>query len=349
MKITIPEVQAIQMIGTQRSGSNLLRVMLNQSPEIVAPHPPHILEIFSPLVHLYGNLDIDRNFKSLIIDVCRLVKSNPVSWEVQLLPDEIYKRAKSRSLYEIFRVVYATYAESKNCQYWCCKSMNNVRYINELEAHRVKPYYIHLIRDGRDVALSFKKAAVGDKHLYSLARRWSKQHEMALKFRESVATDRYIQVVYEALLENPSKVLKKVCSFLNISYNDSLLQFHQSEESNKTASAGRMWENLQRPLLKGNKQKFLNEMSRDELLLFESVAGKTLNKLGYTIYHGYNGHALTLSDDQIFQYEKENNLLKSMAQKTLSERDTAKRKAQNDFITELRNRLHKGVGNSQIG
>ncbi len=33
----------IFMIGIQRSGSNLLRLMLNQLPEIAAPHPPHVL------------------------------------------------------------------------------------------------------------------------------------------------------------------------------------------------------------------------------------------------------------------------------------------------------------------
>ncbi len=32
----------IFMIGTQRSGSNLLRLMLNQLPEIAAPHPPSL-------------------------------------------------------------------------------------------------------------------------------------------------------------------------------------------------------------------------------------------------------------------------------------------------------------------
>ena len=38
-----------QFIGTQRSGSNLLRLMLNQLEGIYAPHPPHILKTFYPL------------------------------------------------------------------------------------------------------------------------------------------------------------------------------------------------------------------------------------------------------------------------------------------------------------
>jgi hypothetical protein len=72
---------ALFMIGTQRSGSNMLRLMLNQQPAIAAPHPPHILERFMPILPLYGDLQSDRNFDRLVDDVCRMIELNPVSWE----------------------------------------------------------------------------------------------------------------------------------------------------------------------------------------------------------------------------------------------------------------------------
>ena len=50
-------IQGIQMIGTQRSGSNLLRVMLGGIDAIAAPHPPHILQRFLPLLPKYGSLE----------------------------------------------------------------------------------------------------------------------------------------------------------------------------------------------------------------------------------------------------------------------------------------------------
>ena len=52
----------IFMIGTQRSGSNLLRLMLNELPRIAAPHPPHILQRLMPLVPNYGDLEQRENF-----------------------------------------------------------------------------------------------------------------------------------------------------------------------------------------------------------------------------------------------------------------------------------------------
>ena len=49
------------MIGTQRSGSNLLRLMINQLDQIASPHPPHIMERMHPLLDCYGDLNVDEN------------------------------------------------------------------------------------------------------------------------------------------------------------------------------------------------------------------------------------------------------------------------------------------------
>src|SRR5436190_24180256 len=96
-------IRAIQMIGTQRSGSNLLRVMLNQLPEIYAPHPPHILQTFYPLLHNYGNLAEDKNFKQLAEDVCKYIELNPVAWEgADLDREKIFSLCERRTLLELF-------------------------------------------------------------------------------------------------------------------------------------------------------------------------------------------------------------------------------------------------------
>ena len=62
-------MKPIFMIGTQRSGSNLLRLMLNQLPELAAPHPPHILQRMTPLLSEYGDLSRPKAFAELVDDV----------------------------------------------------------------------------------------------------------------------------------------------------------------------------------------------------------------------------------------------------------------------------------------
>ena len=174
---------AVQMIGTQRSGSNLLRLMLDQLEEVSAPHPPHILERFIPLLPAYGDLSVPENFSSLVHDVCSLVAYNPVQWKhISLKQNEIIDRCNEASLTEIVRVIYEMNAESKGANIWMCKSLTNIHYAYLLE-ETIKPLYIFLYRDGRDVACSFKKAVVGEKHVYHIAKQW--QQEQTLRQKSS--------------------------------------------------------------------------------------------------------------------------------------------------------------------
>ena len=67
-KTTASEVQTSTppvffMIGSQRSGSNWLRTMLAGREDVIAPHPPHILRDFMPILPKYGNLENMPNLK----------------------------------------------------------------------------------------------------------------------------------------------------------------------------------------------------------------------------------------------------------------------------------------------
>ena len=51
------------MIGCQRSGSNWMRTMLSGREDLIAPHPPHIMRDFMPILDKYGDLDSIANLK----------------------------------------------------------------------------------------------------------------------------------------------------------------------------------------------------------------------------------------------------------------------------------------------
>ena len=81
------------IIGTERSGSNLLRVILNSHPNIVIPHPPHIMRYFGPLEARYGDLSRHRNLRRLVDDVLRLVKAHIHPWSWIPKADDILQRS----------------------------------------------------------------------------------------------------------------------------------------------------------------------------------------------------------------------------------------------------------------
>ena len=330
-------IKAMQIIGTQRSGSNLLRVMLNQIQEIEAPHPPHILQRFSPLLSKYGELDNESNFNQLIDDVCKLIELNPVPWkEFELDRKLIRQRCRSNSLIEVFNSIYSLKAEYSNARYWCCKSMANFKYANEFEELDIKPFYIYLYRDGRDVALSFKKAIVGSKHTYHIAKQWKEDQEHCLQLKGSFGENRFFSICYEQLLANPENTLKRLCGFLKIPFNNSMLEYYNSEESWTTACSGKMWKNVSQPLLKNNTNKFLKHLSDEDQAIFECIAGATLEKLDFKLYKTKFLNSFSKKDIEKFNIENE--LLKQKTLVNACEEDLKRKKEQLNLLKEIRNR-----------
>ncbi|MBS0000074.1 MAG: hypothetical protein KFF73_13930, partial [Cyclobacteriaceae bacterium] len=89
----------VQIIGTQRSGSNLLRLMLNQLHGVFAPHPPHILSIFQKIISYYDDLSNEDNFYELATDISAFVRLNPVPWKDDILdPELIIRHCEEKSL-----------------------------------------------------------------------------------------------------------------------------------------------------------------------------------------------------------------------------------------------------------
>jgi hypothetical protein len=329
-------IQYIQIIGTQRSGSNLLRVMLNQFSEIAAPHPPHILQKFIPFLDHYGDLNIDSNYMQLVEDICKYIEINPVPWgDSKFNPQQIFTASKTRSIYEVFRLVYEAYAKANDASIWCCKSMAIINFANELEENNLKPFYIYLYRDGRDVACSFKKAIVGEKHIYNIARKWNKDQQLSLDLISTLDESRYYKLSYEQLIAEPEKHIKLICNKLGIGFNPGILDYYNSEESRNTAVAGEMWLNVKKPIIKNNTKKYKSGLTKHEILIFESETKDTLNQLGYKTDYIVNGNRMHFSQAEISQFNSENEHQKKLARFNALKSDLVKRKPQEMFIKSI--------------
>jgi hypothetical protein len=331
---------SIFMIGTQRSGSNLLRLMLNQAENLVSPHPVHILKRMTPLLPFYGDLEDCNNFRQLVDDVCNIVKLNPVPWEgVELDPDKIINACTKNSLTTVYEAVYDDFAKANKASNWCCKSLNNVQFIPEISSHFKQAKFIHLYRDGRDVALSFRKAIVGEKHFYFIAKQWHKDQQLALRIKDD--TQRYFGVRYESLINQPEEILKSLCEFLGIKYNSDMLNFNQSREAERTANGGALWSNVSKPLMKSNTEKFRKQASEEDLRIFESVAGTTLDALGYERALIKKSQAIKFTDNDIRQFSAENERLKAETRNKLSPEDKLKRDIQENYLKKIKERVNR--------
>lgn len=329
----------IFMIGTQRSGSNLLRLMLNELPRIAAPHPPHILQRLMPLVPNYGDLEKRENFAQLIEDVCQLVELNPVPWEgVTLDRKEIQLRCRRHTLMAVYEAVYSTLAQAWEARSWCCKSLANIAYLPQIEAHFHSPRYIYLYRDGRDVAVSFRKAVVGEKHFYHIARDWASTQQLALGMRERIGPSRFFSISYESITSQPEISMRLLCKFLGVRFNPTMLEFYKSDEARRAAESSELWSNVVRPIMTDNTRKFLRDASEGDIRIFESVAGDVLSALGYDLLYAPRGSEMTFSEVEIRRFDEENRRLKEEVLDHTNVEDLKRRDRQAVLIEHIRSR-----------
>lgn len=334
----------IFMIGTQRSGSNLLRLMLNQLPEVAAPHPPHLLQRLMPMLSGYGDLKQDGGFMRLVDDVCQLVELNPVPWEgVTLDRQDVAFRCSERSLIAVFGAVYDIMAETRGAQTWCCKSLANINYLYDIEHYfRDGAKYIYLYRDGRDVAVSFRKAVVGEKHFYHIAKEWAATQQIALGMRERAGSKRFFSVRYEDITAQPESTMQRLCKFLGYRYTPSMLSFHETDEAKKAAKSSDLWGNVANPVMADNTRKFLREAGEADIRAFELVAGDALDALGYERVATRKGEKGEFNADDIRHFDAENKRIKEEVMGKVDPEDLKRRDRQSGLIQQIRQRQQTG-------
>ena len=297
-----------QIIGTQRSGSNLFRLMLNEFENIFAPHPPHLLNTFYPLLQKYNNLNNEKNVKRLIGDMLDWINNNPIKWSDIPTTETIFNSVKNRNIFEIFKAIYTT----NNPSFWCCKSLQNLEFHNIKEFKDLSPIYIYIYRDGRDVSSSFKNAPIGDKHIYFLAKKWESDQVVCDKIKKMTPSENFFSVRYEDLLDNPSGIMNSFCERYDIKYNKDFLNFYLSKESRKASRSGGMWKNLSKPLIRNNKEKFKKELSDKEILIFESINKNSLSELGYKLQNDNSSLDISFSTEDINAFKITNDKLKTL-------------------------------------
>jgi hypothetical protein len=164
-----------------------------------------------------------------------------VPWEgIELNKEELFSMSDDFSLPELNRLIYEQAAKSKQARYWCCKSMANVHFADELESAGLNLKYVFLYRMVVTWPLHLKKAVVGEKHSYHLAKQWKHDQEACMRLERKMGAGRFYKLNYETLIADPENTVKSLCRFLDIPYADAMLSFYESKTSKLTAEAGEM-------------------------------------------------------------------------------------------------------------
>lgn len=273
-------MRRIQMIGTQRSGSNLLRQMLGESPEIFAPPSTHLLSVFAPVLDTYGDLRSSGPGRALLADVVELVRRNVLQWPEGLPDSSLLAARPIGSAADLQFAVYDTSALSMGCTAWVCKSLENFDYLQEMLRSDPTLIALHLLRDGRDVALSFREAPIGPKHPRIAARKWKEEQAAIEDFRREFPGS-IVTTKYEDLIEDPLGVILALHKRLGTSDPGDPLAYFRSDTAIAAPRLSELWQNLDQPVISTNSGRYLLTENRAFVEEFEAVAGDALETYGY--------------------------------------------------------------------
>jgi hypothetical protein len=272
-------MKRIFLLSSERSGSNLVRRILNRSAEISGPPPPHLLHSFGqwwPMIDLNSD-----NREKISKHAISLLYDNLSPWEHEVKADQLRVHLDEHG-WDFERVCdycYSEFARCENKQGYMVKDNFAFKYAFQTALRFPDAKFIYLVRDPRDFALSYKKAPGGPKVAWVASKQWVSEQKACLQFHQAMPERCHI-VRYEDLVENSEPTVQNLFGFLGIVYNPEVLR--PDKAANSEASASQYWENLSKPILSGNTKKYLQELGKTEIQSIENVCHPIMRLHGYT-------------------------------------------------------------------
>jgi hypothetical protein len=158
--------------------------------------------------------------------------------------------------------------------------------------------FIHMIRDGRDAALSrFKRVLKDPPPMEIVAERWVRKITEA---RDAGSELQYMEVQYEELVRDTETQLRRVAEFIELPWDDSMLRYYERAEERLAEMHRDLPGEEGKPLRPADHRKeahvltskppdpsrlarWKEEMDPGDIAAFEGVASPLLLELGYEV------------------------------------------------------------------
>lgn len=275
-------MKRIYLLSSERSGSNLVRRIINRSAEISGPPAPQLLKAFGPywsLIEPNGE-----NREKIAHLAVSLLYDHPSPWDHKIETDDLIAHLDSKGwdFERICDYCYSEYARQDGKTGYMPKENYAFDYAFQLANRFPDALFVYLVRDPRDFALSYKNAPGGPKVAWMAAKQWQSDQQKSLIFRDAYP-DRTYTIRYEDLVTDAEEEVQKMFEFLDLPYNSRVL--NPDESSSETAEKSQYWDNLSKPIMTDNTNKFVKGLKKKEIQHIESVCRPIMLKLGYELFH----------------------------------------------------------------
>lgn len=271
------------VLGCPRSGTTLLYHMLLSAGNFVVYRTES--QIFNLLEPRFGDLSIARNQRKLL----DAWEHSPLFQETGLPAAQVEHDvlANCRNAGDFLRIVMEEMARAQGVERWADCTPEHLLFLPRIKETIPNALVIHIIRDGRDVALSMEKQKWihpfpwdHDKSLLAAALYWEWIVGKGREHGKALGCD-YREVHYEELVSHPRETLTQLGDFIEQELDCDRIQqvgigsVSKPNSSFQPDSAGEF-----KPVAR-----WKTSLSGDQLRDLDCVLGGTLAELGYPADH----------------------------------------------------------------
>jgi hypothetical protein len=280
------------IVGYGRSGTTLVRAMLDAHPLVAVPDESYFPLEAARRTRRYrgpGGFRTDR----FVDDVA----AHP--WFRRWGVDEAKLRARFEGppvegLADALRRVYRAYARLQGKPRYGDKTPMYLVHMPVLATLFPEARFVHVIRDGRDVALSVVEQPFGPTTLVGAALGWRRTVRRARRDGARLGPGRYLELRYEDLVRDPDVSLGKVCRFLELPWDQAMLRYHETADRLLVDERyERRHRHLRRPPTTGLRD-WRTQMAPRDVAVIQVLVGDLLSELGYELSDGPLGLAVRL-------------------------------------------------------
>jgi hypothetical protein len=226
--------------GCGSSGTTLLKTMLDSHKNIACGHEISFFDhprLFSTGKEDLHRMFLEQDFSDLTDGLIVPIKTQYGDTFGLFVPNSgrlYHDFAKTNQMFEMAKDIkhfinlfLSNFADISGKKRWAEKTPNNIFCIKEIMDFFPDAKFVHVIRDGRDTALSLHMSRGYD--LISAVIRWILSIEAGIRHR---GNPRYYEIRYEDLVLDTKNTLRELMDFLEDDYDPSMLNFEEAGKDN---------------------------------------------------------------------------------------------------------------------
>lgn len=262
----VSKTPGIMIGGSGRSGTTLLRVMLDSHRNLCC----------GPESYLFVPIKLDWGMLAHKFEM-------DLSW-VDTLRHQVDSRA------ELIDKFFSEYCRITGKQRWAEKTPRNIEQLGFIFSGFPNSRFIHIIRDGRDVACSLRthpRYKVEGAQFIKL-NTWNPLPECIERWRGVIKASqpfrsdpRYMEVRYEDLTAAPKATLEKVLPFVDEPWDENILSYHEVHSASRDVAKFPQNIAATEPITTRATGRWKQDFSEDDKAIFKLMAGDILIELGY--------------------------------------------------------------------